>query len=342
MSRSFRLCTAALAISLAMTAVAAKPKKAKPAEEKLPAVSQQQLLEALHTVSGPHPGYRATHAKGVMLTGTFEPTIQAALMSRAHHFHFPVQVVVRFSDSSGLPDIADGNPNAGPRGMSIRFKMPDGHFTDIVMHSYNGFPVRTGAEFGALLRAVAESADSKAKQTPLDKFLAGHPAAKRFFTTPKPVPDSFATETFYGVNAMGLRDDHNRLTLGRYQLVPYAQGTRLSAQDLSGKSPNFLADEIRERVKHEAIAFDLMLQEPVKGDKIDDATAVWPDSRQRVRLGTVYLNLAVPDSEAAEKQIAFNPLNLVDGVEMSDDPLLTVRGSTYALGASERGVAKQD
>jgi catalase len=274
-----------------------------------------------------------------MLTGTFEPTLQAALMSRAKHFHFPSAVVARFSANTGLPDIADTDPNAGPHGLAIRFQLPDGGgFTDIVAHSYNGFPVRTGEEFDAFARALAASPDVSAKNSPLARFLAGHPAAKRFVTTPKTVPDSFEGETFYGVNTFVLRDDRNHTTAGRFLLVPGNKGKALSDKEAAARPANFLGEQVREHVKREAIEFDLVFQIPIKGDKLDDATVAWPDNRQRVVLGTVYLTQAMTNGEAAEKQLALNPMNLTDGVEPSDDPLLRVRGSTYAVGAAARGV----
>jgi catalase len=330
---------------LAIGAHAAKSHKShKPAKDAVAvdnaAVAPQALLEDLHALSGDHPGYRPMYAKGVLLTGTFEPTIQAALMSRAKHFHFPSVVTVRFSDSTGLPDIADGNPNAGPHGLAVRFQMPDGSgFTDIVAHSYNGFPVRTGAEFGSFVRALATSPDANDKKSPLAKFLASHPAAKRYVSSPKLVPDSFEGETFYGVNTFILRDDHNRTTAGRYVLLPNVKGHILSSDEAAAKPANFLADEMRDRIKREAIEFDLMFQLPAKGDKLDDATIAWPDNRQQVRLGTLYLTQAAPDAATTDKQLAMNPLNLIDGVEVSDDPLLKVRGSTYALSAAARGAS---
>jgi catalase len=68
-----------------------------------------------------HPGFRPAHARGIMLTGTFTPTKDAAILSSAPHFtkSEPTPVTVRFSSSTGLPDIPDTDPNANPRGVHI-------------------------------------------------------------------------------------------------------------------------------------------------------------------------------------------------------------------------------
>jgi catalase len=331
------LLAAAPALHAAHKPSKASSKTASKPVEKVDA-TPEALLNDMRDGTEQAPGQRVIHARGLILTGTFEPTIQAALLSRSKHFHFPSQVIARFSDATGLPNVAENSEQASPHGLSLRFTMDDGRFTDIVAHSYNGFPARTPDEFAAFLKAAASTTDLAAKNTPLARFVATHPAAKRFVTAPKVIPESYASETFYGVHTFILRNDKDKTSAGRYILLPNVKGHDLSPSEAATKSPGFLQDELRERVKHEAIMFDLAWQMPEKGDKLDDASTAWPDTRHQVILGTIYLTLALPDSEAAEKQLALNPLNLTDGVDMTDDPLLRARGATYALGASQRGV----
>ncbi|HEX4968924.1 MAG TPA: hypothetical protein VFV44_10405, partial [Nitrospiraceae bacterium] len=45
----------------------------------------EQIVDAFNAVFGVHPGARATHAKGVVLEGTFSPTAKAADVSKASH-----------------------------------------------------------------------------------------------------------------------------------------------------------------------------------------------------------------------------------------------------------------
>ena len=101
-------------------------------------------------------------------------------MCRAQLFlESSVPVVVRFSDFTGLPNIPDTEVNANPRGFAIRFLMPDGSNTDIVNHSFNGFPVSTSSEFSALLQAIARSGGAPTPGSELEKFLAVIPRRKR-------------------------------------------------------------------------------------------------------------------------------------------------------------------
>ena len=152
------------------------------------------LLAQMDTIFGQHPGFRAVHAKGRMLSGTFTPSREAVSLTRAPHaMRTSTPVTVRFSNGTGLPLIPDNAPDANPRGLAIRFHLADHVHTDIVSHSADGFPTRTGQEFLDFLRAVAGGDPSV--------FLAAHPAALAFVQMPKPSPASFATEAYFGVTA---------------------------------------------------------------------------------------------------------------------------------------------
>src|SRR5207249_5274864 len=97
----------------------------------------RQLLDALDAISGLHPGFRPAHAKGLMCSGTFTPSPEAAKLTRAPHAAKPsTPVTVRYSDSTAVPTIPDNDPRqSGPRGMAIRFHLAEHIHTDIVAHS---------------------------------------------------------------------------------------------------------------------------------------------------------------------------------------------------------------
>src|ERR671925_1373691 len=132
-----------------------------------------------------------------MCSGTFAPAPEAARLTRAPHAARPsTPVTVRYSDSTGLPTIPDNDPaRSGPRGIAVRFHLADHVHTDIVGHSTDGFPVRTGEEFLEFLRAAA--AFGAGRPETLGSFLAAYPNAKRFVETPKPIPTSFVREAFF-------------------------------------------------------------------------------------------------------------------------------------------------
>jgi len=148
-----------------------------PSDEKIIALSED-ILKQFETLFGQHPGFRPAHAKGLLVTGTFTPTSGAASLSRAPHFtRESTPVTARFSNSTGVPVIPDTDPNANPRGLAIRFNLAEHVHTDIVSHSTDGFPTRTGQEFLELLRAIASTDPSKPSPSPVEVFLGSHPKA---------------------------------------------------------------------------------------------------------------------------------------------------------------------
>ena len=94
-----------------------------------------------------HPGHRAAHAKGVVLSGSFTPSAGASELTRAAHLAGdPVRVTVRFSNGGANPDANDAAIGDG-RGIGVKFYLPDGGTTDIVGLSLPVFFVRTPEEF---------------------------------------------------------------------------------------------------------------------------------------------------------------------------------------------------
>jgi len=162
--------------------------------------SPAQLVDALHAAFGDHHS-RAVHAKGIILEGNFTPDAKAATLSKAFHLQKKTsKVTVRFSDFTGIPDIPDNSGLANPRGLAIKFEMEDGTSTDIISHSFNGFPTPNSDQFRELLLAISTSGPNATKPTDLDKFLATHPVAKTFLTTQKR-PSSYAAISYFGVNS---------------------------------------------------------------------------------------------------------------------------------------------
>lgn len=295
------------------------------------------LVDALNALShGPHAGYRANHAKGVMVEGVFTPSPGAVAFSKAPHFAKSAPVLVRFSDTTGVPNLPDADPNASPHGIAIRFQLPDGAFTDIVSISANGFPVATPEDFLEFLRAAAQSGPDAPKPSPVETFLGAHPAAARFVTTPRPPPVSFATLTFYGVNAFKFTNAQGVSHYARYQIVPASGQHYLTEAQAKAADSNYLMDELPKRMAKGPVKFRLYAQVADENDPIDDATAVWPESRQRVLLGTLSLSHSVKDQVAAQKSIMFSPLNLQAGIEPSADPVLLARPAAYGVSFSQR------
>ena len=301
----------------------------------------QQLLEALDALFGLHPGFRPAHAKGLMCSGTFTPSPEAAKLTRAPHAGRPsTPVTVRYSNSTGLPNVPDNDPaRSSPRGMAIRFHLDEHVHTDIVAHSTDGFPVRTGEEFLEFLRAAA--AFGAGRPEVMGAFLATHPSAKRFVEAAKPIPTSFAREAFFAITSFKFANSNGVSRHGRFRIRPDAGTEYFSNEEAIGKSENFLFDELGPRLAREPVKLGLFVQMAESGDDVADASVPWPATRPEIRFGTVELTGRVDEQAPERRKVIFDPLPRVEGIDSSGDPLTAVRADIYLLSGRRRRAATE-
>jgi catalase len=296
---------------------------------------ETQIVDAMNKLFGTHPGFRANHAKGVVVEGRFKAFPEAAALSRAVLFDgSTIPVTVRFSDSTGIPNVPDGSQSANPHGMAIKYHLPDRSDTDMVINSLKFFPVSNGADFRDLLLALAESPANAPKPTKFDQFVASHPTVPVALATAT-TPASFADEEYHGIDAFVFINKAGERQPVRYLMVP-ERVVHLEAADAEKRPPDFLIDELLERLQRRPVMFHLRAQLAAPGDLMNDATKPWPSDRKVVELGMLTIDKAVPNSAEAQKTLLFQPGHVTDGIEPSDDPLIDVRDGAYAVSFSRR------
>jgi catalase len=300
-----------------------------------------ELLGVLDQLFGLHPGFRAVHAKGAICSGVFTPTPAAARLTRAPHANrSSTPVHVRLSNFAGVPVVPDNAAEgASPRGIAVRFNLAPHVHTDLVGHSANGFPVQTGEEFGEFARAIIASGPTAAKPTPIEQFLGSHPAALTFVTLPKPIPTSFARESFFMLSAFKFINADGETQHGRYIIRPTAGNEYLSDDEAAKKSPNFLFDELKERIAKAPIQYGIFIQLAEAGDSLVDSTVQWPETRQELEFGTITLTKLEDQSEPELRKMIFDPRPGVDGIEATGDPLFEIRAAIYILSGRRRRAA---
>jgi catalase len=301
----------------------------------------REVLQTFDDVGGLHPGFRPVHAKGILLSGTFTPSAAAKELTKAPHVSRPsIKVEVRFSDFAGVPTVPDYDvENASPRGCAIRFYLAEHSHTDIIGHSVNAFPTRTVDEFLEFLRAIGASGPGAAKPTPVEAFLGSHPAALAFVMAPKPIPTSFAKESFFAMTAYKFTNSEGVEKFGRYRVVPEAGNEYLEAGEAAKRSPDFLFEDIKAKLANGTVRMRILVQVAAEGDVADDATVSWPADRPLLELGTVELTAEVPNNAEEQQHIIFDPIPRVDGIEPSGDPLLDPRASIYLASGRRRRAA---
>ncbi|HEX4591567.1 MAG TPA: catalase family peroxidase, partial [Gemmataceae bacterium] len=284
----------------------------------MPAELVPDLLATLDTLAGGvHPGFRPVHAKGVMCAGTFTPSRDAKALTRALHAARPsTPVTVRFSLSAGIPTVPDNDPHgASPQGIAVRFHLGEHVHTDIVAHSHNGFPTRTGEEFLEFIRSAAASGPGSSNPPPIVAFLAAHPAARAFVEAPKPIPTSYARQAYFAITAFKFTNADGQSRFGRFRLRPEAGVEIMTPEQAATKPPDFLAAELAERLAKGPAMLRVLVQLAEAGDTVDDATSLWPETRRELEFGTLAIGERVDDSAPERRKMIFDPIPRVDGID---------------------------
>lgn len=313
-------------------ALAAAPALAQPAPARADA-DPAALVDALNAVFGKHDGKRAAHTHGFCIKGSFAPTAEAGRLSKAPHLSAkgPWPVVGRFSMGGGNP-AAPNTQKDNTRGLAIHIDLGDGNQTDMVMITAPVFVAKSPEKFLELLQTVASK--DKAK---IDAFFAANPESTRqkAWLTARPVPASYATTSYFGVHTFTLTNADGVRRIIKWQLVPSAGEIGLTDEEAKSKAPDFYKPELTERLAKGPVEFTLtaILGEP--GDAVDDPTALWPEERQPVAMGTLSFS-ALEDDAVCDAGI-FDPANLVDGIEgPANDGVFQIRSPTYAVSFSRR------
>ena len=190
------------------------------------------------------------------------------------------------------------------------------------------------------MRAIAASDPAKIPGSPLEAFLGSHPKTLAFVQLPKPAPSSFARETYFGITAMRFTNQDGASRYGRYRILPEAGVDYLSPAAVAAKGPNYLIDEIADRVAKGPIRLRVLAQLANESDPVNDATQQWPEDRTLLELGTVALTAPVPNDAHEQQWTIFDPIPRVDGIDPSDDPLLELRAALYLISGRRRRAAQ--
>lgn len=87
--------------------------------------------------------------------------------------------------------------------------------------------------------------------------------------------------------------------------------------------------------------FRILAQLANSEDIVDDATIHWPEERTLLDLGAFTLTEAVADNAHEQKNIIFDPIPRVDGIDPSVDPLLELRAAVYLLSGRRRAAPEE-
>jgi len=242
---------------------------------------------------------------------------------------------VRWSNAGGNPRVSDEEPDI--RGMAISFHLPDGTVTDLLAQTSPRFPVRTPEDF------VAMTAASRRPHTML-LWLARHPSALPAILAgvkAKAVgrPSSYAEIPYYPLHAYRWVDADGNGVWVRYTFAPL--GRREDRPEATFTGPDRLQQEIAARLAEGPVRYEMRVQVAGQGDDPHDVMSVWTNARELVA-GHVDVTGPTPDPETRGCAVVFDPTRVVDGIELSDDPILRYRPAAYSESVSRRTQSREE
>ncbi|HUO35522.1 MAG TPA: catalase family peroxidase [Candidatus Acidoferrum sp.] len=303
-----------------------------------------KFVDGFQQVDGVYSGFRRNHAKGVCVTGFFDSNGNGVQFSKALVFRAGrVPVIGRFSLGGGDPYMAD---SAGAvRGFGIEYKLPDGEEWRTAMVDLPVFPFHTPQDFyDNLMASKPDPATHQPDPAKMAAFVASHPeflAAIKILKSGQP-SSGFDNSAYYSLNAFLFKNESGKVTPVRWWLQPVQPYVAANAAGAPAGDKNYLFDGLIASILQHPLQWHLMLIIGQPGDPTDNATIMWPESRQQVDAGTLTIDTVESEETSPTRDVNFDPLVLPDGISPSDDPLLSARSAIYSQSFTRRAGEKKE
>ncbi len=292
---------------------------------------------------------RRIHVKGYGAFGYFRTTHSMSEYTKAEFLQTPGQqmpVAVRFSLASSNLGTPDTLRNV--RGFSTRFYTEQGIF-DLLCNHLPIFFVRDAIRVPDVIAHLSPSPVNNLADPELFwSLFAEYPETTNmlvwFFSDLGTVKSlrhipGYSVSTYVWRNAQGVR------RYVKYNWVPMAGQQyidRQEAQALACKNPNIAGNDLYNHIAQgNTVEYELRVQlmdpedaETLPFDPLDD-TKVWDEAQYPyLPVGRMVLNQNPDDYSQQVDKLAFNPANLLPGLEFSDDKVL--QGRTFIYSDAQR------
>jgi len=292
---------------------------------------------------------RRLHTKGYGAFGYFFTTHSMKEYTKAGFLQTPnqrVPVAVRFSlaaSNQGTPDTL-----RNVRGFSTRFYTEEGFF-DLLCNHLPVFFVRDAIHVPDVISHFSPSpVNNLPDPERLWSLFAKYPEATNmliwFFSDLGTVKSlrhikGYSVNTYVWRNAQGVRH------YVKYHWFPVAGAQHIDQQEaqwLACQDPNIAGRDLYDTIaKGKTVEYDLCVQlmnpedeKCLPFDPLDD-TKVWDETRYPLLpVGRMVLNCNPENYAEQVDKLAFNPANLLPGLEFSDDKVL--QGRTFIYSDAQR------
>jgi catalase len=291
---------------------------------------------------------RVVHARGTGAHGYFQVYESLAEYTKAEFLQDPAiqtPVFVRFSTVGGSRGSADSVRDV--RGFSVKFYTSAGNY-DLVGNNIPVFFIQDAIKFPDIVHSIKPEPHNEIPQA-----STAHPSFWDFISlvpesthmvmwllSDRTLPRSFSRMQGFGVHTYRFVNAEGQSRFVKLHWKPLLGVHSLvfdEAQKLAGKDPDFHRRDLWESIEQGNYPeFELGVQIIEEADEhsfdfdILDSTKLIPEELVPVRpIGKMVLNRNPDNFFAETEQVAFQPSNVVPGIDFSDDPLLQGRLFSY-------------
>lgn len=298
---------------------------------------------------------RVVHARGTVAHGVFEAygTIgdePASTYTRAKLFQEKgkkTPLSIRFSTVAG--GIESSEVARDPRGFAVKLRTEDGNW-DLVGNNLPIFFIRDATKFPDFIHSQKPDPVTNEANVPQRAFdfWAKSPEALHMLMwlfSPRGIPANYRQHDGFGVNTYRMVNAKGEGVLVKYhwksqqgiESLTAADAAEIQAKTL-GSHTKDLYDAI-ERGDYPKWELCVQIMSDEEHPELDfdplDNTKTWPEDQfPLLPVGMMTLNKNMENFHSENEQIAFGTGVLVDGLDFSDDKMLT--GRTYSYSDTQR------
>ncbi|WP_082664099.1 catalase [Anaerococcus rubeinfantis] len=291
---------------------------------------------------------RIVHARGVGAHGIFKCTKDMSKYTKACLFTKKGKETPLFSRISTVAGSRGSTDTPRDvRGFAIKFYTEEGNY-DIAGNNMPVFIIQDAMKFPDFVHAVKPEPDTEVPQA-----QSAHDTFWDFVTrnqesahmvmwqmSDRAIPLSLRMIDGFGIHTFRWINDEGKATFVRYQWNPQL-GVHSRVWDetlkVSGNDPDSQRKDLYEAIDEGNypvwdFCVQLLPEEKEHDFTFDilDPTKVWPEEDiPKVKIGEMIFNRNVDNYFAETEQVAFNPGNVIPGIDFSNDPLLQGRLFSY-------------
>ncbi|WP_394011778.1 catalase [Anaerococcus cruorum] len=291
---------------------------------------------------------RIVHARGVGAHGVFKCTKDMSEYTKAGLFTEEgkeTALFTRISTVAGFRGSTDTPRDV--RGFALKFYTEEGNY-DLVGNNMPIFIIQDAIKFPDFVHAVKPEPDTEVPQaqsahdTFWDFVSRNQESAHMTMwqMSDRAIPRSLRMIDGFGIHTYRFVNAEGKGTFVRFQWNPQL-GVHSRVWDetlkVSGNDPDSHRKDLYDAIDEgDYPVWDFCVQLLPEEKEFDfdfdilDPTKVWPEEDiEKIKIGEITLNKNVDNYFAETEQVAFNPGNVVPGIDFSNDPLLQGRLFSY-------------